>query len=63
MRKGDLVDFRASRSNGLLMLMLLHHAMEEQNSEEPETTEDMEESVSEKIEAAGCVGWSRLLQI
>ncbi|CAL4896326.1 unnamed protein product [Urochloa decumbens] len=59
MCKGDLVDLWASRSDGRLLLMLLHqhHAMEGKNSEETRAAEAKEvEWVPEKTEAARCVG-------
>ncbi|CAN6349322.1 unnamed protein product [Urochloa humidicola] len=59
MRKGDLVHLGASRSDGRLLLMLLHqhHAMEGQNSEETGAAEGKEAKwAPEKIEAAGGAG-------
>ncbi|CAL4910944.1 unnamed protein product [Urochloa decumbens] len=59
MCKGDWVHLWASRSDGRLLLMLLHqhHAMEGQNSEETRAAEAKEvEWVPEKTEAAGCAG-------
>ncbi|RCV15744.1 hypothetical protein SEVIR_3G084300v4 [Setaria viridis] len=57
MRKGDVVDLGASRSKGRLLLMLLHHAMEDQNSEEAGAAEGTgEEWVLEKIEAVAGAG-------
>lgn len=53
MREGDVVELWASRSEGQLQLMLLHHAMEEQNSEETGAAEGKEEWMPVKIEAEG----------
>jgi hypothetical protein len=53
MREGDVVELWASRSEGQLQLMLLHHAMEEKNSEETGAAEGKEEWMPVKIEAEG----------